>query len=1414
MSTRDHGFDAIGCSPKAERWVCCAAVFAVFAVALLCFSTSALAVFTRPFVREIARASNPDAMACTSAERAQPSSSCLNLATEEGGGGGVAVDAKDDLWVGGSATVLDEFEPAYPPGESTALPLNSLSVSTIPGSVAIESATTGDCYVANPNGSSSIEVFAKCTGMPVKSWGSFQEPQIAIDNSTHPMEDPSACETSPLSSGECIVYVTQEEGGAIEKFNSKGIGEPFSAAGLEYVSGNKITGIPGEPHPFGGEAIRGLAIDSKGDIYAVNGARQAIYEYAPSGAYVRTFEFADLGSNLVLGAPDGVAVDPLSGRLLVSVSTTVAGSSGHFLGAVDEFESTTGRFVRQVSEAGEGVPMERPVGLAFDSIGDLYVVDQKRNVVDVFGPGRYPPTPTLGEPSERRAEGANRDSVMLTGSVNPAQDENSTRTGHLEVCYFQYTTEAEFDESVETHGGKASEGFSGPGSERVECAPPADTISTATEAPQLVRAPIKGLKAGVTYRYRLLAASGGPLGGSEATAALSFTAPAAPRIESTSAQSVSSAFAELHASIDPLGADTTYYFEYGQTPAYGSDAPVLTVAAPYGVQIGAGGPTGSAVQSVVQRLAGLAPDTAYHFRVVARNEIKEDGTTAFGPETSYGPDQTFATLPEAQVGLPDGRSYELVTPAQKEGGSDMFAAPEINGQFYNTSVGMPSESGEDFLLETNSPFGEFPFGIEGAYVFRRDPTQGKWSYTSLASRSLGVQSFVGALFDPFDFSRVAINDGLGTRVEPEGERIADLVGPAGAPGLCSGGATLESAVSDDCYIELHEDLVPFHENTDEGADTQIVGASNDLTHLVLASEPIAGEAEPCPGAAGVQHGEALCEWSGGALRLVNVKPGSESDQPVSACGAVIGDPFVRKTGSAYRAVSADGSRVFFTAPDPGTVAGQQERLSGFPSCWNGEVKEKTEGPKNAPQLYVGMESREDPGEYETLDVSAPEKSVRESGGKPREYPAEYVGASEDGADVFFVTETWLTQNHPAGHDKELYECEITEGEGGVGCKLTRISIPVGGAGAPGDLFTVLAVSAEGEGSSKGQGSVAYFTTNGVLASNANSLGETASPGNCAPPHNGFCPLYRYQPATASAAASTTFIAMFRASTASHTGEDGDPLTPEPKITQAYTTTDGRYLLFENDGGEEEDGQIYRYDSATDVLMFVADGGFTRSAFGAGDTESLAAGPVHAMSEDGEFVFFDSTDRLVTTASNQAGPTPTLDTYEWHDGRVSLIGSGSDPGPTYFLGYSPYYIGERKIEGGNVFVGTHAQLSPQDTNALGNIYDARICEPESPCIQPPEGETAQCLGGTCQTPPGAPADPTATLLPPAASSTPNVGASNTKPLTRAQKLAAALKVCRKDKKKKKRAACEKEARRHYGPAKKAKRSAKSNRKGRR
>jgi len=87
-------------------------------------------------------------------------------------------------------------------------------------------------------------------------------------------------------------------------------------------------------------------------------------------------------------------------------------------------------------------------------------------------------------------------------------------------------------------------------------------------------------------------------------------------VANLTAQSVS-----LLGKIDPSGAQTTYLFQYGTTTLYGSATPVATA--------GGGGRT----VNVIADLTGLASNTTYHYRLVARNR---NGTT-------NGRDRSFKT---------------------------------------------------------------------------------------------------------------------------------------------------------------------------------------------------------------------------------------------------------------------------------------------------------------------------------------------------------------------------------------------------------------------------------------------------------------------------------------------------------------------------------------------------------------------------------------------------------------------------------------------------------------------------------------------------------------------------------------------------------------------------------------------------
>jgi hypothetical protein len=89
--------------------------------------------------------------------------------------------------------------------------------------------------------------------------------------------------------------------------------------------------------------------------------------------------------------------------------------------------------------------------------------------------------------------------------------------------------------------------------------------------------------------------------------------------------------AALAATVNPNGADTTVYFEYGLDPRYGlTTASNLYVARTPTEDVG----SGSAPVPVAANVTGLVPNALYHYRVVAMN----------GQGTTTSADETFTTL--------------------------------------------------------------------------------------------------------------------------------------------------------------------------------------------------------------------------------------------------------------------------------------------------------------------------------------------------------------------------------------------------------------------------------------------------------------------------------------------------------------------------------------------------------------------------------------------------------------------------------------------------------------------------------------------------------------------------------------------------------------------------------------------------
>jgi len=96
---------------------------------------------------------------------------------------------------------------------------------------------------------------------------------------------------------------------------------------------------------------------------------------------------------------------------------------------------------------------------------------------------------------------------------------------------------------------------------------------------------------------------------------------ARPSVATGAAQDVSYASALLAGRVDPKGSDTSYYFQYGPTRAYGQQSAISDAGA------------GTHVVAVSETIAGLQPITRYHYRLVAVN--------ASG--VRVGSDRTFLT---------------------------------------------------------------------------------------------------------------------------------------------------------------------------------------------------------------------------------------------------------------------------------------------------------------------------------------------------------------------------------------------------------------------------------------------------------------------------------------------------------------------------------------------------------------------------------------------------------------------------------------------------------------------------------------------------------------------------------------------------------------------------------------------------
>jgi hypothetical protein len=199
--------------------------------------------------------------------------------------------------------------------------------------------------------------------------------------------------------------------------------------------------------------------------------------------------------------------------------------------------------------------------------------------------------------------GVKETEATLNAEVNPKGAETK--------YYFEYGTE----KGKLTH--KTAEASAGSGTIYVE-----------------VSKTITGLTESTRYYYRLVATNeGGTTDGAEESFT-TLTKPTKPAVETEAATDVDGAKATLNGFVEPHGASTKYYFEYG----------LAGEKANYEYRTEEASAGGGEGNKESQLLLGLTASTSYRFRIVATN--------TYG--TAYGSELTFTTtasgLPEFVLG--------------------------------------------------------------------------------------------------------------------------------------------------------------------------------------------------------------------------------------------------------------------------------------------------------------------------------------------------------------------------------------------------------------------------------------------------------------------------------------------------------------------------------------------------------------------------------------------------------------------------------------------------------------------------------------------------------------------------------------------------------------------------------------------
>jgi len=1184
--------------------------------------------------------------------------------------------------------------------------------------------------------------------------GGFEDPEeIAIDNSGNPM------------TGQGDVYVTDTGHKVVDKFSATGAyeGQMTEAEICEY---NRFGEEPiCEVLPFG--SLHGVTVDSAGDLWisqeVVDRGNHEPYsfvdEFSDSGEFLRTFRttggtidnamgvdsdenvyldetyedkvavytLADYtgtsmaqngyGHQYVIGGGTAMAITPPSSSLLAGDPLVDAGSAISLYNPIIEsnqqpLETFPGETVPKGYEG-----LSESDGLAVNASETVYASEHAADRIESFDYVSAPVVKT--EP----ASGVSETGLTLNGSVNPEGEP-------IKECYFEYGTEA----------GKYTNSKGEPN--RIACGSnehnPGEGCGqnpSAKNEEVAVCAVLTGLEPAQVRSFRLVVEAGSGI--VKQGAGLTVARPATT---GEAVSEVGSSTATVSAQIDGGGLATCYWFEFGTNTSYGGETAKSCV-----------GP-GEAEKARVD-LVGLQPNTVYHFRVQARNDL--------GAEA--GEDRLFTTFPASSAELPDGRVYEAV--------SSVGTGDETNLYVPQGMTGKLGGSGRHGIV-TSLPFQAARSGGVVAYVGDPPASGGNGDVGDgggnqyLAERASGG-GWTQVDVDPsgYDNEYEALSDDLSVGVVVSSEQLAedapveagtakpysDLYGRSLGWRATAAGSLEPSlgsfepliAATPPCPVtEFGGDLsnALAHEPLFGGgnAGTAAVPAFSHVVveaDVALPSTPATGTPRTCDADGKLE--DDLYDSVEGRLHLVNVLPDGKP-QP----GATIGRQGISPNGArgpdTSNAVSADGSRIYWSAVEPVPAEGGFEER---PKALYVRENDTYRGGKHSEcGEFLACTVQVD---LSALPGTQGEKEAKGGGGQ-------FWTASSDGSRVFFTDEKPLTKEAtaaPGAPDLYEYDLEAPEEE-----RLSDLSVPAKDIVCPFPPGTCGHADVQGVVGTSEDGSYVYFVAAGVLSEGKNVEEKEPVEGqpNLYVRHGGV----------------TRFVATL-------SEEDGD-LSPGPQANYgdwqaapghrtAEVSAGGQGVVFmsrlaltgydnelEFHGQKTSMTEVFVYDAAAQRLTcascnpsgeppvapalpeFAEDLSEIWASF-LPASDSLAGYQPRVISADGDRVFFDSIEPLVPQDE-----TGFLGVYEWEppgEGScTSQTASTVTGGCTYLLSGGSSndnsYLVDASSSGDDVFFVSRAQLVKADHGDDDVLYDARVGGVEPP----PE---RQCAGTGCQGVPPAP-----------------------------------------------------------------------------